>query len=113
MLNFFTRFQNRPRPAPRPQRLGDGGAIVISPDARVSSDANGAVFLHTRSGILFTSNRIGAQIWQGLLERASVEAIAARIGQENGVRHDQARQDAAEFVAELEASGFLSRGVEC
>lgn len=87
--------------------------MVISPDAKVSLEPNGAAFLHARTGVLFTSNRIGARIWQGLLEHESLDAIAARISQDHGVRREQARQDAEEFIADLETHGFLSRLAGC
>ncbi len=98
---------------PGPRRTKEGKPIVISADARVSFDQKGAVFLNARSGIVFTSNHIGARIWQGLLDCEGVETIAARISLEAGVRHDQVRQDTAEFIVELETQGFLSRGIGC
>jgi len=94
-----------------PRRSSEGNPIMISPDARVSLDPNGAVFLHARNGIIFTSNRIGARIWNCLRDGESVETIAARISQENGAPHDRVRQDTTEFIEELETQGFLSRRV--
>jgi hypothetical protein len=111
MTNHFARFWNRARPAPTQPRTGEGDSIVISPDAKVSLDQNGAVFLHAGRGIVFTSNRIGARIWQGLVDREVVETIAARISREAGVGLDRVRQDATEFVAELETHGFLFRRI--
>jgi hypothetical protein len=111
MLKRIARFWNRARPTPGRRRTSEGNSSVISPDARVSLDHNGAVFLHVRSGIVFTSNRIGARIWQGLRDREGVETIATRISRENGAPHDLVRQDTAEFVAELHAQGFLSRRI--
>jgi hypothetical protein len=111
MIDYFKRLWNRARPMPR--RASEGNPLTISADARVSLAQDGAVFLHARSGIVFTSNHIGAQIWQGLLNSEGVEIIAARISREAGVRHDQVRQDATEFIAELETHGFLSRRIGC
>jgi Coenzyme PQQ synthesis protein D (PqqD) len=113
MIDYFARFWNRARRTLGPGRASEGDPLVVSPDARVSLVSNGAVFLHARSGIVFTSNHIGARIWQGLLDREGVETIAARISQEAGVWLDQVRQDTAEFVADLEAQGFLSRRIGC
>jgi hypothetical protein len=113
MINYFARFQNRARPMPRPSQASEGTPIVISADARVSLDQKGAVFLNARSGIVFTSNHIGARIWQGLLNCEGVETIAARISREADVRLDQVRQDTAEFIVELETQGFLSRRIGC
>jgi coenzyme PQQ synthesis protein D (PqqD) len=111
MRSYFSKFWRRQQTA---QHATDGSdPISISPYAKVSLDPNGAAFLHVRSGLVFTSNRIGARIWRGLLERESVETIIARISDENGVPAAQARQDTVEFVAELEAQGFVLRRAEC
>jgi hypothetical protein len=99
------------RLAPAPLDTSEGDSIVISPDAKVSLDRSGAVFLHARRGIVFTSNRIGARIWQGLVDREAVETIAARISREAGIGLDRVRKDTAEFVAELETHGFLFRRI--
>lgn len=77
----------------------------------MSSGQDGAAFLHARSGIVFTSNRIGGQIWQGLVERESTEAITLRIAREHGVAQDQVYRDAVAFIGELETQGFVSRGI--
>jgi hypothetical protein len=111
MINYLTRFRTRTRLTGSPRRTSEGSTIIISSDAKVSLDQNGVVFLHARNGIVFTSNHIGARIWQGLLDREGVETIAARISQEAGVVHEQARHDTAEFVDALEAQGFLFRGI--
>jgi hypothetical protein len=113
MINFFASFWKRGRLKPERRRTSDDSPIVISSDARVSLEQNGAVFLHAHSGVVFTSNRFGARIWQGLLDRESVETIAASISKAAGVCHDQVRRDTAEFVAELETQGFLSRRIRC
>jgi len=105
MFNYFKSFRSKRPSSPSPNER-----IVISPEARVSSGQDGAAFLHARSGIVFTSNRIGARIWQGLVESESAEVIAARIGREHGVAQDQAYRDAVAFIGELESHGFLSRG---
>ena len=99
------------RRAPKPRQTAEDQPIVISADARVSLDQQGAVFLNSRSGIVFSSNHIGARIWKGLLDREGVETIAARISQEAGARLELVRQDTAEFIAELETHGFLSHRV--
>jgi hypothetical protein len=113
MINYFAKLRSRMRLMPGPRQTGEGKPIEISADARVSLDQNGAVFLNSRSGVVFTSNRAGARIWQGLLDREGVEAIAARISREEGAPHDLVRRDTAEFVAELETQGFLSRRIGC
>jgi len=83
--------------------------FTISPHARASLDHDGIVFLHVGSGAVFTSNRIGARIWRGLLDRDGLETIAADISGEYGVPREQVQQDAAGFVADLEKKGLLAR----
>lgn len=85
--------------------------FTISPDARVSLDQAGIVFLHLGSGSVFSSNCIGARIWRGLLDHDGLESIAADISGEYGVPREQVRQDAAVFVADLEAKGLLARPI--
>jgi hypothetical protein len=86
--------------------------VGISPDCKVSLSQDGAVFLHTAKGIVYTSNGIGARIWQGLQDRRSVDEISAQIGRDYGVPIARVRQDAAHFLAELDSQGFLSRKVD-
>src|SRR3954462_7360959 len=81
----------------------------ISPEARASVQPDGVVFLHLGSGSVFRSNRIGARIWQGLLEREGMDAVAANISREYEVPREQAERDAAGFIAELETAGLLAR----
>ena len=84
-------------------------SIVPSPDVRASFEEDGVVFLHLRSGIVFRSNRVGAAIWKGLGRRQDLAAIASEIGREYGIPADRAARDAAAFVAQIEAQGFLAR----
>jgi len=113
MINYFARFRSPAHVTGGQRQTSDGSPIEISSDATVSLSENGAVFLNARSGILFTSNQIGARIWEGIRERESVETIAMRISRESGVQKDQVEKDTAEFVAELETHGFLSRRAGC
>jgi hypothetical protein len=113
MINYFTRFRNRARIQAALLRRREDNPIGVSLDARVSLEDSGAVFLNARSGVVFTSNRVGSRIWQGLLDRESLETIAMRISREAGVQIDQVRQDTAEFVTELEVQGFLFRRAGC
>lgn len=109
MVNYLERLWNRICASPGPRRIDHGDQVTISPDATVSLSQNGAVFLHARSGIVFTSNHIGAAIWQGLAGGEGLESITGRIGLENGVGQDQVHHDAIEFIGELETHGFLVR----
>jgi hypothetical protein len=109
MVDYVARLWNRLHISPRARRSDYGDRVTISPDATVSLSQNGAVFLHARSGIVFTSNHIGATIWQGLLGGEGLESITGRISRENGLAQDQVRQDATDFIGELETQGFLIR----
>jgi hypothetical protein len=84
----------------------------LSPDARASVRGDGVVFLDVNSGSVFTSNRIGARIWRGLLEHEGMDAIAANISHEYAVPRQQVEEDAAGFIADLEAAGLLARNTE-
>ena len=105
---FFKR-KARVGPARSQQDCGAEVRFTISPDARASQDQAGIVFLHVGSGAVFSSNCIGARIWRGLLDHGGLETIAADIGVEYGVPREQVQQDAAGFVADLEARGLLAR----
>lgn len=105
---FFKR-KARVGPARSQQDCGPEVRFTISPDARASQDQAGIVFLHVGSGAVFSSNCIGARIWRGLRDRDSLETITADISGEYGVPGEQVRQDAAGFVADLEAKGLLAR----
>ena len=91
------------------RRTVQHNAVGISPDCKVSLSQDGAVFLQTAKGIVYTSNGIGARIWQGLQDRQSVNEISAQIGRDYGVPGERVRQDAVHFLAELESQGFLTR----
>ena len=67
------------------------------------------MFLHVGSGSVFSSNCVGARIWRGLRDYASLETIAADISGEYSIPREQVHQDAAGFVADLEAKGLLAR----
>jgi hypothetical protein len=91
------------------RRTAQHNPVTVSPDCSVSLSQDGAVFLHTARGIVYTSNGVGARIWKGLQDRRSVDEISAQIGREYGVPDGRVRQDAGRFIAELESQGFLSR----
>ena len=97
------------RPARQQAQGGTEVGFTISPDARATEDQSGLVFLPLGSGAVFSSNCIGARIWRGLRDHDSLETIAADISGEYGVPREQVRQDAAGFVADLEAKSLLAR----
>jgi len=89
------------------ERSADAG-FAISPDVIASIHPDGVVFLHVGRGDVFSSNRIGARIWRGLTGREPLGAVTAGIAREYGVGQEQVQRDAAEFLADLDARGFLT-----
>lgn len=87
-----------------------GVTYAVSPDVIASSHQDGVVFLQTRRGEVFHSNRVGARIWRGLAEREPLSVLTAAIAGEYGVGAEQVERDAAAFLKDLEARGFLTRG---
>jgi len=87
--------------------------IAVSPDVIASAHPDGVVFLHVGKGDLFNSNPIGARIWRGLAEHEPMGAVTAGIAREYGVEPARVERDAAEFLADLEAQGFLAHGANC
>ena len=84
--------------------------LAIAAETRATAmGEDGIVFLHAGTGKLFTANRVGARIWRGLAEQASLQSIAAGISRELGVPQRQVEEDATEFIAALEACGLVSR----
>ena len=87
-------------------------SYTISSAGRTAMHEDGAVFLHLHTGVLFKSNRVGARIWRGVLNHDSPATIISQISSEYGVDESQAAQDAVQFLAQLEAEGFVT-GVGC
>jgi hypothetical protein len=104
LAEFVSRILRKPSGRP------EGEEIAISPDVISSVHADGVVFLHIGSGAVFNSNPVGARIWQGLADRKPLAAVVSAIAQEFGVEPAQVGRDAANFLADLEAQGFLTRG---
>jgi hypothetical protein len=88
------------------------GRIRLNPGATASIHDDGLVILHVPSGRIFASNRTGARIWQCLEQQLPLEAIAAEIIHNYGIDRATAREDAANFLAELERNGLTERGAE-
>jgi len=104
LAEFVSRIHRKPR------GRSESVEIAISPDVIASEHADGVVFLHVGKGNVFNSNRVGARIWQGLADRRPLAAVVVAIAQEFGVEPEQVERDAASFLAELGAQGFLARG---
>src|SRR6187397_3090350 len=79
----------------------------VSPNGRTSSHPDGVVFLHMETGVLFKANRIGARIWEGVLNQDDAETIVSGISRDYAVPLSLVAKDTAGFLADLEAQGFL------
>ena len=86
--------------------------IRLNPEASASIHDDGLVILHVPSGRIFASNRTGARVWQCLKRQLPLEAIAAEISHTYGIDRATAREDAANFLAELERNGLTERGAK-
>jgi len=105
MLRFF---RNKCARAPRnDQRQDDESALRIAPDVKASPNANGVVLIHLGKGTVFSANRVGAMIWNGLVERRSLEQVAEAISSEFHIPPQTVRRDASAFLAQLQAEGLL------
>lgn len=82
----------------------------INPAAHVTASVHedGVVFLDTVTGRLLSANRVGAEIWRGVVRGHDLEAIAAAIVDGYGIAHATALADSARFLAELESHGLVA-----
>ena len=83
-------------------------SYTISSAGRTAIHDDGAVFFHLDTGVLFKSNQVGARIWKGVLNHDSPATIISQISSEYGIAESQAAEDAVQFLAELEAEGFVT-----
>jgi len=86
------------------------GCLAVSPHVRISSEGDGMTLLDVARGMVFTCNRTGRLIWQGLTSGQSLASIATGLSREYGLPEDQAAQDVTAFVSELRAGGLLVNG---
>jgi hypothetical protein len=97
------------RAADRDPRLRQCSSIAVPAEVSARVNENGAVFLHSGRGVVFSCNAIGARIWVALREGRATQQIAADLAAEYGVPGEVAAADAARFIGELEAAGILRR----
>jgi len=90
------------------QILSRKHSLRLSREARACIENDGIVLMHLARGLLFSANRIGARIWQGLDKGHSIGGIAAAISQEYGIRVDISEQDCIEFCQDLCDSGLAA-----
>jgi hypothetical protein len=79
----------------------------IAPGVKASQHSHGLVLINLARGTVFSANRAGAMIWNGAADRWPLDRIAESISSEFQVPAKTAQDDAAEFIAQLEAEGLL------
>lgn len=88
-------------------RRGETTVWRVSRHVQVTANQNGLVLLHTPRGLIFTTNRLGAQIWDGLREDRPVGEITARLSGQYDVPLARIQADTDCFLGELRACGLL------
>ena len=106
MLRFFDREGARDKGH---ASWADFSSLHVSLDVKVSRHAEGAVLLHARRGVVFATNRVGAEIWQAIAAHASLDRVAESISRQFEVALDTAQRDMLAFVAQLERAELLVR----
>ena len=84
-----------------------GQVLEAQPTVVASIHDNGIVLFHTGNGQLFSANRTGARIWQGIVRHLTVDAMAAEISSEYQIAADSAREHTVRFLTELMERGLV------
>ena len=80
-----------------------------APGLCVSEHEGGIVIFNPETGEFLTWNRTGALIWRGLSAGLTADEIATHISEMAGISLEQAKQDAARFIRDLERRRVLLR----
>ena len=83
----------------------------LNPEATASTHDDGIVILHTGKGRVFSSNKTGALIWQGIEQRRSFERIVEEISDAFQIAEPTARAHTLSFLAVLEQQSLITREV--
>jgi len=86
-------------------------SFCLSPEATASAHDDGIVILHTGKGRVFSSNKTGALIWQGIEQRRSFDRIVEEISDAFQIAATTARAHALKFLAALEQQSLIRREV--
>jgi len=86
-------------------------SFCLSPEATASAHDDGIVILHTGKGRVFSSNKTGALIWQGIEQRRSFNRIVEEISDAFQIAATTARAHALKFLAALEQQSLIRREV--
>jgi len=104
MMNLFWNKRNRTAPDPAEHVTA---RLCVPPDVKASPHPDGIILIHRERGIVYSANRVGAMIWRAVAEGRSLESVVDSIGGEFRIPRQTAHEDAAEFLAQLEAEGLL------
>ena len=104
MLNFLRIHWRRQNP-PQGQRGPLG--FRVAPGVKASQHSQGLVLINQGRGTVFAANRAGAMIWMAAADCWPLERIAEIISSEFHVSATTAKDDAAQFIAQLTAEGLL------
>jgi len=103
MINLFRSVLR----TPAPELPGPGLRFRAAPDVKASLHSDGVVLIHTGKGTVFSANRVGAMIWDGATRQWTIEKVVRSISDAFEIPAQTVRQDAAMFLAQLEAEGLL------
>lgn len=81
--------------------LGEPGCVTAPQHTK------GLVLFHAPTGRLFRLSETGARIWAGLSQQLTLDEIANDISRAYRVEPATAREDAAQFVAEIERERLI------
>jgi Coenzyme PQQ synthesis protein D (PqqD) len=91
--------ENRPHPEAR---------LLLSPDARVSVNPLGIVFMNAKIGKLWFGNQVAREIVNCLCSVPRVSDIAATLRNKYDISAEQAMLDTEQFVAQLRLQGLVT-----
>jgi hypothetical protein len=82
-------------------------AFRFCADVIVHVHEAGAVFLHSKTGVVYSCNPVGAKLWSGVRSGRPVREMAAELAREYSVSAEVVAHDAGRFIGELESAGIL------
>jgi hypothetical protein len=72
----------------------------------------GAVLQNVENDATFSTNRVGAAIWQHLTNGLNQDEVVDRVSSEFGVAREQVCGDLVEFLEKLQQTGLLEKDIK-
>jgi hypothetical protein len=94
----------------RPPVATDALPFHPSPEVKAAIHADGIVLIHLSRGIIFSSNRVGAMIWNDTVQHRSIYQMTEAISQAFAVEAQIAHRDVTAFIDQLATEGLLVTG---